>query len=308
MTTFDLLTIGHSNIPAPRFIAMLRAAGANAIADVRSMPVSRFCPWFSAKISRRYWLARAWTTCSSAKSSAAGRAIRRSIATALPITKSPITKPWRGSRASKPGSNACCTCRAASPLPDVFRTRAARLPSLPLVARALAARGASIGHILYDGAIEPHATTEQRLLQLADADNDLFVSGQHDRLAAAYRRRSRAVAYRVKNAANAATVAPKKVSLMLTTCAVFFSSFSRLALSPRRTSLHKTLRPIPRRPARSIPSRCRRCNMRTPRRRPRSFLRASRRRFPVRRARSAPIRTVAWPAPCRCRPRGRRGK
>jgi uncharacterized protein (DUF488 family) len=70
-----------------------------------------------------------------------------------------------------------------------------------LVARALAARGASIGHILYDGAIEPHATTEQRLLQLADADNDLFVSGQHDRLAAAYRRRARAVAFRRKASA-----------------------------------------------------------------------------------------------------------
>jgi hypothetical protein len=27
MTAFDLLTIGHSNIPAQRFIAMLRAAG-----------------------------------------------------------------------------------------------------------------------------------------------------------------------------------------------------------------------------------------------------------------------------------------
>jgi hypothetical protein len=77
------------------------------------------------------------------------------------------------------------------------------------VARALAARGASVGHILYDGSIEPHATTEQRLLQLADADNDLFLSGQHHRLAAAYRRRSRAVAYRIKKAANAATMRKK---------------------------------------------------------------------------------------------------
>jgi Protein of unknown function, DUF488 len=49
MTTFDLFTIGHSNIPAERFIALLRDAGVETIADVRSVPVSRFCPWFSAK-------------------------------------------------------------------------------------------------------------------------------------------------------------------------------------------------------------------------------------------------------------------
>src|SRR3984885_2438265 len=49
MTTFDFYSIGHSNIPAERFVAMLRAAGATAIADVRSTPFSRFCPWFSAK-------------------------------------------------------------------------------------------------------------------------------------------------------------------------------------------------------------------------------------------------------------------
>ena len=36
-----------------------------------------------------------------------------------------------------------------------------------LVARALAARGFTVGHILYDGSVEPHAATERRLLELA---------------------------------------------------------------------------------------------------------------------------------------------
>jgi uncharacterized protein (DUF488 family) len=49
MTAFDLLTIGHSNLPPERFIAMLRDAGVQTVADVRSVPASRFCPWFSAK-------------------------------------------------------------------------------------------------------------------------------------------------------------------------------------------------------------------------------------------------------------------
>ncbi|HET7019845.1 MAG TPA: DUF488 domain-containing protein, partial [Xanthobacteraceae bacterium] len=47
--SFDLLTIGHSNLPAERFMALLTSAGVTAIADVRSVPFSRWCPWFSGK-------------------------------------------------------------------------------------------------------------------------------------------------------------------------------------------------------------------------------------------------------------------
>jgi hypothetical protein len=67
-----------------------------------------------------------------------------------------------------------------------------------LVARHLAESGLAVGHILVDGTIEAHAATEQRLLALDDEDRDLFAAGQQDRLAAAYRRRSRAVAFRQK--------------------------------------------------------------------------------------------------------------
>src|ERR1700691_4485119 len=45
--SFDLFTIGHSNIPIDRFVALLRQAGVTAIADVRSVPASRRFPWFS---------------------------------------------------------------------------------------------------------------------------------------------------------------------------------------------------------------------------------------------------------------------
>jgi hypothetical protein len=68
-----------------------------------------------------------------------------------------------------------------------------------LVARALAARGLRIGHILHDGSVEPHAATEQRLLASDATEGDLFAPGQEDRLAAAYRRRAHAVAYRAKS-------------------------------------------------------------------------------------------------------------
>ena len=67
-----------------------------------------------------------------------------------------------------------------------------------LVSRTLVARGVAIGHILHDGSIEPHLVTEQRLMQWAEsaAEPDLFVTGQDERLAAAYRRRAHAAAYR----------------------------------------------------------------------------------------------------------------
>ena len=44
---FDLLTIGHSNLPADGFMTLIQDAGVTAIADVRSVPFSRRFPWFS---------------------------------------------------------------------------------------------------------------------------------------------------------------------------------------------------------------------------------------------------------------------
>ncbi len=46
MADVDVLTIGHSNIPEQRFLAMLHDTGVNLIADVRSVHHSRFFPWF----------------------------------------------------------------------------------------------------------------------------------------------------------------------------------------------------------------------------------------------------------------------
>src|SRR5262249_7687788 len=45
----ELLTIGHSNLVADRFVALLKDAGVTAVVDVRSVPSSRWCPWFSGK-------------------------------------------------------------------------------------------------------------------------------------------------------------------------------------------------------------------------------------------------------------------
>jgi Protein of unknown function, DUF488 len=196
MPTFDLFTIGHSNIPAERFIALLRGAGVDAIADVRSIPASRFCPWFSAK-NLAPLLAGANVVYVFFGEELGGRPRNPSLYCHGVADYEAM--------AQRPGFRAdidrllamarerclCLMCSERDPL-DCHRCL--------LVARALAARGVSIGHILHNGEIESHPATERRLLKAAGEDGDLFVTGQDERLAAAYRRRARAVAYRLSRA------------------------------------------------------------------------------------------------------------
>ena len=193
-TTFDLLTIGHSNLSAERFLTLLQQAGVGLIADVRSVPFSRRFPWFSGK--------------------ALAEALARDTISYLPFGDTLGGRPREGSlycegiadygaMAARPdfrggldrvidearGRCLCLMCAEREPL-DCHRCL--------LVARALAEPGLRLGHILSDGAIEPHAATEDRLLALTHKTGaDLFEDGGA-RLADAYRRRARAVAARVK--------------------------------------------------------------------------------------------------------------
>ncbi len=209
MMLFDFYSIGHSNIPAKRFVALLQAYGVNAIADVRSTPVSRFCPWFSAR-KLAPLLARDGIDYLPYGDTLGGRPraaslYREGVADYEAMARQPafaagldrLLADAAQSRAkSSETRRICLMCAERDPL-DCHRCL--------LVARTLAERGFGIGHILHDGAIEPHRATEQRLLLELDRDGrDLFVTGDflttrlEERLAAAYRRRARAVAYRSK--------------------------------------------------------------------------------------------------------------
>jgi uncharacterized protein (DUF488 family) len=192
MTAFDLFSIGHSNIPADRFIALLRAAGADAIADVRSTPYSRFFPWFSSK-KLQALLAKEDMVYLSYGETLGGRPrdpslYRAGVADYEAMARQPE---FRDSldrlQSDATARRVCLMCAEREPL-DCHRCL--------LVARALAERGLAVGHILHDGAIEAHAATEQRLVTWAAAETDLFATGQSERLAAAYRSRARAVGYR----------------------------------------------------------------------------------------------------------------
>ena len=65
-----------------------------------------------------------------------------------------------------------------------------------LVGRALAVGGIDVGHILASGAVVTHAQAEDRLLHLENlAEAGLLLRSRDERLAEAYRSRSRKVAY-----------------------------------------------------------------------------------------------------------------
>ena len=193
MHSFDLFSIGHSNIPAERFVAMLRKAGVNAIADVRSTPRSRRFPWFSGE-NLALRLQGDGIAYVPFADSLGGRPrdptlYRDGVADYEKMAQQPE---FCGGldRLLKLATQhrICLMCAEREPL-DCHRCL--------LVARAVAERGLAVGHILHDATIEPHTATEQRLLACSGPDADLFVTGQRERLAAAYRRRCRAVAYRV---------------------------------------------------------------------------------------------------------------
>jgi uncharacterized protein (DUF488 family) len=192
MPAFDLFSIGHSNIPAERFIAMLRDAGVNAIADARTVPFSRFFPWFSQKaLAAR--LADADIAYAAMGESLGGRPrdanlYRDGVADYEAMAQLPEFRAAID-RLVAAHSRSCLLCAEREPL-DCHR--------FLLVARHLAEDGLAVGHILHDGSVEPHAATEERLLALEGTDCDLFAAGQAERLAAAYRRRAHAVAFRQK--------------------------------------------------------------------------------------------------------------
>lgn len=200
MTTFDVLTIGHSNIPADRFVALLQAGGVAALADVRTTPLSRFCPWFSGKnlkpllegnaIAYLPYGASLGGRPQSPALYCDGIADYEAMARQSEF-QAGLDRLMADAALVRPHGCICLMCAERDPL-DCHRCL--------LVARALAARGLGIGHILHDGAIEPQAATEQRLLAVTGDDGALFAAGLEQRIAAAYRRRARAVAYRAKAA------------------------------------------------------------------------------------------------------------
>lgn len=187
---FDVFTIGHSNHPIERFLALLEAVGATALIDVRSQPFSRWQPWFTAKRLGAH-LEEAGIAYMPMGEALGGRPrdpalTREGIADYEAMAQTPEFRTGIAHVAALAKElRPCLMCAERDPL-DCHRCL--------LLAPALAAEGLRIGHVLADGTIVPHSIIEDRLVAAAGSA-DLFAD-RRTRLAEAYRRRARAVAFR----------------------------------------------------------------------------------------------------------------
>ncbi len=191
-----VLTIGHSAHSYQTFLCLVRGAGATAVADVRTSPWSRHFPQFTADALKpallRDGIAYSFLGKELGGRPKDARYYRDGVAdyermAAAPEFAAGLDRVLEGARKYR----LALMCSEQEPL-ECHRCL--------LVARALAARGIAVGHILPDGRVEPHAETEERLLRLTGrAEEDLFAS-RDERLAEAYRQQNRKAAFEAPEA------------------------------------------------------------------------------------------------------------
>jgi len=192
-TSAVILTIGHSNHSVEGFTALLRGAGATAVADVRSSPFSRHCPHFDRE-RLRVCLQAVGVEYAFLGKSLGGRPADPSLFTdgvadyermaSTPEFERGIARVLDGARRYR----VALLCSERDQL-DCHR--------FLLISRALQARGCEVAHVLFDGTVEHMQEAEQRLIELTGVQQvGLFGRTEPDLLDAAYRSRAHAVAYR----------------------------------------------------------------------------------------------------------------
>jgi uncharacterized protein (DUF488 family) len=191
--TADVLTIGHSNLPADRFLALLKSRGIAVLGDVRSVPFSRRFPWFSSRALaerlREHGISYVAMGDNLGGRPADPTLYCEGIADYEAMARSPNFRAGLEHLTTEMGRRRLCLmCAEREPL-DCHRCL--------LIGRALASRGYAVGHILADGAIELQAETEERLL--AGSSDGNLLGDRNLRLAAAYRNRSQNVAARMSD-------------------------------------------------------------------------------------------------------------
>ena len=173
MTETIIFTVGHSTHEFEDFVSLLELHGVDAVADVRSVPYSRWQPQFNREDLTEALKSQGITYVFLGKELGArsddpkcyenGQVQYRALAE-TPLFQSGIKRVREGSRHKR----IALMCAEKDPL-DCHRTI--------LVARELVTSGADIAHILEDGSLEPHDETMKRLSeQLRLPAQDLFLT------------------------------------------------------------------------------------------------------------------------------------
>jgi uncharacterized protein (DUF488 family) len=191
--TRPILTIGHSRHSFERFAALLAGAGVETLADIRSMPRSRFSPHFNKDALAAALAARNVAYVFLGKE-LGGRPQDPQMYSGgvADYEKMAASSEFRLGLAQLSEAAAERTlamlCSEADPL-ECHR--------FLLVGRALAEGGSDVRHILPSGDVMTHRQAEDRLLELEGfAERGLPLLAPDARLAEAYRARSRKAAYR----------------------------------------------------------------------------------------------------------------
>lgn len=174
-----VFTIGHSNHPIERFIELLQRHEVTLVADVRTLPASRFQPQFSRAALTRALEAEGIAYLFLGPE--LGGRPRDQTRDYERMAQAPaFAEGIRRVREEALRQHVVLVCAERDPL-DCHRAL--------LVSRALAQGGLPVIHIHYDGSSETHEAFEARLLQAANLAEDDLLEPRDTRLARAYRLR-----------------------------------------------------------------------------------------------------------------------
>ncbi|WP_107706202.1 DUF488 domain-containing protein [Nocardioides allogilvus] len=187
----EILTIGHSTHVIEHFLSLLSKHGATAVADVRSVPASRFTPQFNrdalkrslADVDIKYvFLGKELGARSDDRSCyIEGQVQYDRLAQTVPFGEG-IERLLNGATSER----IAILCAEQEPL-DCHRT--------VLVSRVLAERGASVAHIHGDGLLESHDVAMQRLMSGFGLDQDDLFHTREELLGEALARQEQRIAY-----------------------------------------------------------------------------------------------------------------
>ena len=186
-----VLTVGHSDHSLDTFVALLQQHGVTAVADVRSVPYSRFNPQFnkealdrSLKANRiKYvFLGRELGGRSDDRSCYENGRVRYARLAHTELFRSGIERVIRGAKEHR----IALMCAEKDPL-ECHRTL--------LVARTLEERGVTVEHILAGGQLESHADAMVRLLDVVGLPHEDLFRAREDLIADALARQEERVAY-----------------------------------------------------------------------------------------------------------------
>jgi uncharacterized protein (DUF488 family) len=192
MTGSDILTLGHSNHSWERFLEILRRHAVTLVVDVRSLPRSRFNPYFNGSNLERS-LGVAGIGYLFLGRELGGRPSDPSCYEEGRVSYAKLagTTSFRDGLARllslRTGRRIACLCAERDPL-DCHRCL--------LLAPELVKEGVEVGHILGDGRLESHAAAMERLLRAAGAAQSSLFSGRATVVAEALERQADRVSWR----------------------------------------------------------------------------------------------------------------